>query len=183
MNMRYIVTIIVIFFIVVLGVLIFGRGPKKAPQVPKALADYATTSVEVRLTTSGIINGDDAHREVVITVGRTERVAQVVQGYQGNVIKTQTFENNDTAYAAFLSALDIAGFSKQKPSKFKTEAGQCALGQRYVYEIINNGDDNLRTWSTSCGGSATFAGNPALVRQLFQNQITDYTQFTSGVIL
>ena len=182
--MRAIITIVVIFFIIFLGVLIFGHRGKSPSTTPvKHLADYASTDVQMQLTTQGQINGDDVHREIVVTIGRTQRTISVIQGYQGNVLKSESLANNQNAYSAFLSSLDVAGYTKVHKSKYTTEAGQCPLGQRFIYEIINNGNDNMHTWSTSCGGSATFGGQTSTVQQLYQNQITNYDDFTADVNL
>lgn len=182
--MRYIIFVVIAFFILIFGYLLFGGGGSNKPaSQPKKLADYADTDAEMQFTTSGVINGDDAHREIVISVGRNQRTARVIQGYQGTVIKSESLPNNEAAYSAFLSALDGAGFTKKRDSKSPSEAGLCPLGQRFVYEITNDGSKDSRTWATSCGGTSTFAGNKSLVQQLFQLQITNYGEFTNEVEL
>jgi len=186
--MRYVVTIFIIFIFVFLGFLLFGHHsgkPASNPVVAKALADYASTDVDVRLTVDGQVNGDDAHRQIVLTVGRDKRTLQVIQGYQGHVLKQESFNNNQPAYSAFLHSLDVNGFALTRKAKknITDEQGQCALGQRFIYEVIDNGKDNLRTWSTSCNGSSTFGGQPVPVQQLFQNQITNYGDYVGDVNL
>ena len=184
--MRAVVAIFVIFIVVVLGVLLFGNHSSKPAAntfTIKNLTNYASTDVEMRFTTDGQINGDDAHSQIVITIGRDKRSLQVIQGYQGHVIKSESFDNNKNAYSAFLHALDVANFTKVRNSSVANEQGQCALGQRFIYETVNNGNKNLRTWSTSCNNLRTFGGQTLLVQEIFQNQITNYNDYTSDVSL
>jgi hypothetical protein len=181
--MRYVVAAATIFIIIILGFLLFGHRTTKTPSVAKFLADYANSDVEMQLTTSGEINAQELHREIVINIGQNQRTVSVVQGYQGNVIKSESFPNSESAYKAFLSAVDLAGYTRTKTSRFPTEAGQCPLGQRFVYQILNDSKANQRTWSTTCGSVGTFAGNGTLIRQLFQNQIGNYQEFVRDVRL
>ncbi len=182
---RFILVIAGVFVIVVLAVLIFGRGgaPKVNPTVAKNLPDYADTAVQVQFTDQGVINGDDAHREIVITVGQNSRTLTINQGYEGKVLKTQTIYNNTAAYKAFLSALNVSGFTKVKKSRISSEEGLCPLGQRYIFQVMNSDQNDLRTWSTSCNGPATFGGNFSTVQTLFQLQFANYDDFTSDVQL
>ncbi|MGZ6004834.1 MAG: hypothetical protein ACXWLH_01645 [Candidatus Saccharimonadales bacterium] len=178
------VVIFIIALFIFLGVLVFGGHGKKAiPVTTKNLYEYADTDVDVRLTIDGQINGDDIHRQIVFTVGRDNRSLQVIKGYQGTVLKSENFGNNTQAYSAFLHALSQAGFTQSRTSKFPDEQGQCSLGQRYIYEVINNGNKNMRHWSTSCNGSGTFKGQTNLVIQLFQNQYANYSDYVGDVNL
>lgn len=181
--MRLVVAAATIFIIIILGFLLFGHRTTKTPSVAKFLADYSKTGVEMQFTTSGQINAQELHREIVITIGQNERRIDIIQGYQGNVIKSEGFPNSESAYNAFLSAIDLAGYTRARTSRFATEAGQCPLGRRYVYEILHDSKANQRTWSTSCGGTGTFAGNAPLTRSLFQKQIGNYDDFTRDVSL
>lgn len=147
------------------------------------LPSFADTDVQVRYTIAGQINGNDEHRQIVMTIGRDQRTLAVNAGYEGTVLKSQTLDNNTDAYKAFLYALNVSGFTRGRTSKIATEQGQCPLGQRYIYEVINNGGKNMRTWSTSCSGPATFRGRPSTVRTLFQNQFANYSNYTSNVQL
>ncbi len=184
--MRYIVTLIVIIALIVFGVAIFGgndKTPRPIPAIPKVLPDYATTSAEVSLTTDGRINGDDVHRAIHITVSREQRNIDIIQGYEGNVIKSQSYANNQTAYDVFLRALAQAGFTKERKTSIIDERGICPLGHRYIFELSNTGGSDMRRWSASCNGFGTFGGRTSIIRTLFQRQITDYDKFIIGVNL
>lgn len=182
---RFIYIVLGIFMLVVVMVLIFGRGskPKVNPIVTKNLPDYADTNVQVQFTTDGIINGDDVHRQIIITIGKNSRNLVVHGGYEGKVIKSENLSNNESAYKAFLQALETSGFTRVKKSKANSEAGLCPLGQRFIYQVLNSGTSDLRTWSTSCSGQATFGGQIGTVQQLFALQFANYDDFVSDVNL
>lgn len=185
--MRYILAIFAIVVLIGLGLIAFSGGDKKktdTSQTPTAaqLSDYSDTNVKVRLVVDGQINGDDEHRQIVITVGRSQRVLQVIQGYQGHVIKTKTFANNVSAYNVFLRALERTGFDESRSADPKQSTGVCSAGYRFTYATIGAEDDQA-LWSTSCGGYGTFAGQPRPTRNLFYNQITNYGGLTASVEL
>lgn len=183
---RPIFLILGILLLVILVVFIFRRGsdePIPVGEAQKVLHDYANSEATVSLTTQGRLVGDDKYRSVRVTVGRDFRRVEVLAGYNGIVEKSQDFSNNQTAYDAFLRALEQRGFTKERKAATPDERGACATGNRYVYELKENGDQLQRAWSTSCdAGQGTFAGNQ-VIRQLFQAQITDYGKFISGVSL
>lgn len=171
--------------------LIFGRGSSNTPKpietnkkdkAPSSLVDYIDRDSKVILTVAGRINGDDAHRQIRITVTPTEREVEVIQGYQNNVIKKQNFSNNKPAYDQFMRSLARTGFSKERKSVLKDERGICANEQRYIYEIIDNNEQVSRTWAGQCNKGNSM-GNAPFILQLFRNQITDYGKFVNGVNL
>ena len=188
---------IVIFLTVIVGIVLLvmlisrlGSGsktstPKSTAPVVKAVnvTDFAKTNSKVVLTIDGRINGDDVHRAVRITVGRDFRTAEVIQGYENKVIKTQTNANNQTAYTDFIYAISRYGFSKERKTTQPDDRGVCPLGQRYIYEIYDGENQVMRRWSASCGSVGTSAISPAQANDLFQKQVTDYFKFVSGVQL
>lgn len=173
---------LIIFLIIFVFRSLFGRSSTNTINTVN-LADYADTEAQMRFTVQGQINGDDEHRQIVITIGRNQRTLVVNKGYQGAVLKSQSLGNNTDAYNAFLHALNTSGFSHSRTSKIPNEQGQCPLGQRYIYEIINNGNKNMRTWSTSCNSAGTFRGRVNTVQQVFRNQFANYSEYTSDVSL
>ncbi len=183
--MRYFITLVLITAMIVLGVVLFGGNGKPGTDSTapvKSLADISSTVSKVIFTVDGRINGDDEHRQIVITVGRNNRTIRVIQGYEGRVIKTKSFKNNEKAYNIFLHALEHNGFTKERKTKITDDKGVCAQGQRFIYEVVDS-DDDKRLWSTTCGGFGTFAGQPTVIRSLFITQITGYEQFTASVAL
>jgi len=196
--MRYFAIFLVFIALILFGIVIFGgnSGSKSnkstsssSVQAPKALPDYADTGAIVRLTTDGPINGDDIHRQIQLTVSSTTRTLDIIQGYQGTVIQTESFANNEPAYSAFLNALYKSGYtlkltSKQNKFASDSDQGSCPLGDRYYYQLMNtdnNADQSL--WSSSCGKTVpgNFGGAGPLVQQLFQVQFGNYNVFTQNV--
>jgi hypothetical protein len=174
---------ILLIFLVIF--LLVGHGPKKTPATaPKPLASYASTDTQVVMTINGAINGDDTHRVIQITVDQNSRELDVIQGYNGNVIQNNTNYNTEDAYSAFLSAINVAGFTIQHKGVKVEEAGQCPLGQRINFQLQQDGNILSNLWTTSCSNTlGTLGGNSQLLQQLFQNQITNYETLTENVDL
>ena len=172
-------------------ILLFSGGGEKPATTPapavKSLPEYSITSAETSMTTRGEINGDDEHRSIRITIGQYERRLDIITGYQSQVIQTNTFSNNQSAYSEFLYAIKDAGFMIKKkgvdPAQVQPD-GKCPLGNLYIFEL-NAGNETLSSlWSSSCGSAiGTLGGNSSLLQTLFKNQVTNYSQLTSGVQL
>jgi hypothetical protein len=179
--LRYLVGFfITIGLIILLIILLFSGGGsssnKKVITTGKALDTYASTDAQVRLTIDGPIVANQEHRQINITVDRNNSQLDVIQGYDGGVVNTQTFANTQASYAAFLHSLELLNFTKGNTtdSSLKSESGHCALGYRYVFEIIQNGSDVQRFWATSCAGPHSFDGNVQTTIYLFKQQIPEY---------
>lgn len=181
--MRYIIGFLIAIGLIVLTFVLifkaFSGGDNGVKQSKIDLNSYSTTDAVVRYTIDGPVNADSIHHRIRITVGRDQTLFEEIDGYQGKVQMTKTYDNNPDAYAAFLHSLTIAGFASGDSKVTKDERGYCPLGRRYVYEAMSNGDDVLRWWSTSCGSSlGSFKGKSDTIRSLFQNQIPDYNKLT-----
>lgn len=183
--MRYIVGLIVIVALILFGVLIFdgGDSPKTPGEIPTTLPEYASTDAYVSWTVKGAVNATEEHREIRITVSRNGRNVEVIQGYEGNVIKANPLSNTEAAFSEFLHSLERAGFRKVKNTSLTDDSGVCPTGQRFIYEVKNTDDEDLRLWAASCSGVGTFAGQVAIIENLFKKQIPDYNDFTRDVRL
>lgn len=169
----FLASIGLIILVVILIVRAFNSG-STSTQTP--LVDYASTGYQVSLTVDGPIVSDQQHVAYRITVGESETSIQTLQGYQGTVTAEKDYSNNSDSYAEFLRALDIAGFDKgvtNATTEQNDDRGECALGRRYIFKIINGANTPQRFWSTSCGGEGTFKGNTQDVLQLFDQQIPE----------
>lgn len=185
---RYLVGFAVVILLMIIGIILIfsGGGEKPAEQQIKPLPDYADSFAEVSMTTRGIINGEDIHREIRITVGQFQRRVDIIAGYSGNVIQTQTFSNSVPAYREFLAAIRDSGFlAERKVNPAQADPlGKCPLGQLYQFELNDSGETLSYLWSSSCGNDqGTLRVKSSTLQQLFKNQITNYSQLTSGTNL
>lgn len=176
--MRYFIGFLVtIGLIVLLIMLLFGHGNNGKVQETKApLSSYAATDTVVRATVDEVINAPDIHRTTQITVGRDSTTFTILKGYDGEILDNQIYPMTETAYAVFLKALQHSGYTLGNDDKsLKDESGYCPLGKRYIFEVIQGGDDIERYWTTNCRSTpSTFKGQTALILHLFRNQVPDY---------
>ena len=186
--MRYFFGFIGFLLLIIVGsILIVSHHhstPKKPAPIVRTLPDYADSNSSVSMTIDGVVNGDDVHRAIRITVGNETRTIDIIQGYGDTVIKSSTQPNTKDAYSVFLKALNNANFTikLKKPTGPVNPAGQCPDGTREIFTLNDNASTISSLWSSSCG-TGTFGGNPDLVQLLFQRQITNYDEVTSDVQL
>jgi hypothetical protein len=182
--MRYLLGFFIGIGLIVLIVILIVKGlsgPAKPPYTP--LVDYAGTNVEAMFTIDGPEVSNQDHQSVQITVNQYQTQINIMDGYQGNVVNSKSYPNNQASYAVFLRALDIAGYSHGNTDPNKVDdRGYCPFGDRYVYELSRNGSDMVHFWSSSCG-VGTFQGQASTVNNLFIDQIPDYNTLTSGLRL
>ncbi len=168
----------------VVGVFILVIRGFTADRTPKdllILADSANTDMSVIVTADGRINADQDHVGYRIGVDRTQATLETYKGYQNQITSTKSYANNTEAYTSFLRALDIAGFARGNDKAKQTdERGVCADGNRYIYEIKDSPKGDKRYWGTTCGGG-TFKGAGDDVRDLFEDQIPDFSEIIADL--
>ena len=186
--MRYLAGLLLgIGLIVLTFILIFKAfsGGSNAPKVAKIdLNSYSTTDAVMRYTIDGPINANQLHEKIRITVGNDQVLFEEIQGYQGTLKQSKTYPSNPDAYANFLHALTLAGYTNGStgPNAVKDQRGYCPAGRRYTYEALTGGDSILSWWSTSCSSKqGNFLGSPETVRSLFTRQVPDYNKLATGV--
>lgn len=182
--MRYliglVITILVILFIIVR---LLGGGGNEPAKIPQKLADYGTTSTTVRYVMDTAITAPETHRRVEIVVGRDDAVINVQKGYDGEIIRSRSYDMTVSGYTNFLFALDrTGGYTKgNNDPSVRDERGYCALGNRFSYDIVGGSGTVLQHyWSTSCK-EHTFRGDPGAVMRLFEGQIPDFNELTQDV--
>lgn len=183
------VVLVVLLLISLVFAVVFGgkksSNNKSTTTDTTTLSSAANTDATVSFLTDGAINSNEAHRQINITVSKTARTLTIYQGYQQQVLSTQSFSNNQQAYESFLNALDVAGFTKERTNATVTDiAGQCPLGLRYIYSstAIPNVPNNL--WAATCGAKlGNFGGTTGTINTLFQAQIPNYSSLVSNVKL
>jgi hypothetical protein len=185
MNMRYLIGFLGVIAIIILIIVLFVRGGGGPEKPAIDLADYTTSTSEVAFINDGPVSATQTHDVVKITVNQSEATINVIKGYEGQVVASRSYPMNANAYAAFLLSLKHAGYTiGNDDADLKDERGYCPTGDRYVYELNDNGGQVSRYWNTSCGNRyGTFQGQGPLVRQLFQMQIPDYNELTNTLTL
>src|SRR5689334_301297 len=138
MSMRYILGFLVAIALIIGVFVLIARGfGGKQPQVQTQLIDYAKTETVMRMTIEGPVNADQKHRSVTVTVGRSDNTLELKQGYEGTVLQSKTYASNEDAYATFLRALDLQGYTKGDPQTAREDSrGFCPTGKVYIFEII-----------------------------------------------
>jgi len=179
---RILLAIGVVAFVIIVSIAIFSIDwsgsdtPDKDAIKPVNIADYSTTDVTVRMSVRGPVNNNQEHEQMQVTVGRDQTIGELINGYQGKVVRTEQTGNNPESYKAFLSALHNSEFTVlQLPPKGIQYNGACPKGVRYTFEFINAGPDAPKSsWATSCGKKiGTFGGDLSAVKSLFNVQIPD----------
>ncbi len=185
---QFIVVGAVIILIFVSVIWLFARGDNKPKQGSKVstgttIVDYANTDVAVRFTEEGKINARENHRVLQITVSQSERTITLFDGFQGSVLKNQTFLNDQDSYRALLAGLQNSGYTKtQIVTKNVNPIASCPNGKRFRYDIVEGANLKQSLWSSTCSSTkGTFAGRSSEVQTLFRNQIPDYSSFVKGV--
>lgn len=184
----------VILVIILIVAFAFKRPSPSVPQVQTPaeqtvsealdIRGYGSTNTSVAYTIHGKIVGNELHHSIRITVDKGVRRVDVIEGYDGQVISSQQFNNTEAAYDTFLQAIAGEGFSKTKDSTSSDEKGSCPLGKRYAFEAYENAEQKLHTWATSCSTKlGTFAGKRSTIEQLFKRQIPEYNKVVRGVKL
>ncbi len=183
--MRYFIGLLSIVAFVLAVALLVVRGITGGgePKDKINLADYANTDTVMRLTIDGEINSEQEHRAVRITIGRDEARMDILNGYNQYVANTFNFPNTSAGYETFLRALQLLGYTKgDDDPNLKDERGYCPSGNRYVFEVRENGWEAQRFWRSSCK-EGNFGGDTTRVIDLFQRQIPDYNSLLGDVRL
>ncbi len=175
--------LVVIAMVIAVAVLIVkgfsGGSPAKTT---KQLVDYANTDQVVKETIIGPLSTDDMHYTLRVTIGASQSVLEVLKGYDETVTQTFSYNNTETAYAEFLRAIDLSGFTRGNPKLNTDDRGVCTGGRRYVFEIQRGDSTVQHFWTTTCG-SGNFTGNLNNVSSLFMAQIPDFSKVSNLVSL
>lgn len=171
----------------VIAVMLFDRtinnqsGNIQTGERTVATTDYINDKSDVEFIQYGQVIADEKRRTLKIYVSETERVIQVLDGYEQAIQRTQSYPNNTAAYESFLKALDYSGFTRKKITNVSSESS-CPTGSRFVYVLRNEGQEVSNLWNNSCAPlSGTLGNNGSAIRNLFKKQIPDYNDVVEGV--
>lgn len=173
--------IIVFLFIIIFMIARGGGGNNKVPETQRTLSSYANdNAATVTETIVGPIVADQEHSQVRISVTNQAATVEVLQGFNGTVVSSRSYNNNTASYREFLEALDRAGFTKGNTDKeLANDQGFCPTGNRFIYTLTDGSTNVQRFWATSCGGTKTYRGSLGLTQTLFQRQIPDYSNIVN----
>lgn len=184
--MRYIIGLLAIIVLIVFGIVIFTGDGNDEPVTEQGIVlnEYADTDASVTLVIDGPIIASEEHRTVRITVSRGQRLIEVLKGYDGQVIRSKTFNNTEASYESFLYALGNVGFTKSRKPSQDSYRSVCPDSNRYVYEINENGENKQQLWSADCRRNyGSLAGEEDDIINLFEAQIPGYRELTQDVDL
>lgn len=185
--MKYLVSVGIFLVVIMIAiVLLMSRTPRREDRQEvrtMQATDYLNDTSKMIYTLQGPVVGDDARRSVRITIDSDSRTIEQIDGYQGKVVKSQSFTNNKEAYSYFLASLDKVGYTDERRTRNPDSQGACSRGQTYLFQITDSTQLMMDRWSASCSGMGTYGGNTANTRILFENQITTYNQFVSDIDL
>jgi hypothetical protein len=138
------------------------------------------------MTVDGPIVSNEERQAYRITVGYDRRTVEGMKAYTHDVVATQTFDNNRTAYSEFVYALERAGYDKRR--NVKDEAadprGVCPGGSRYTFEMLDGGRVIESVWTTSCNNArGTMATKGSALKLLFDKQIPELSKAIKPVTL
>jgi len=185
--MKYFFISLGVLLLIIFGIVIFNNGGSKTATTSTAkkaikLTDYASNNAaSVQYIVEGPITALENHRIIQITVSPLSRSVNVFTGYQGQVLISQTFHNDSTAYGEFLAALNRAAFTKdRKVANSINPESICPTNNRTHYKIVDSSKDAMDLWSSSCA-AGSFGGSVSLTGTLFRAQIPNYNRIVSGV--
>lgn len=169
--------ILVIVFIVKL----VGGGSSTAAQQIDVTKYASTPDASVTMLADGPTRYDGEHYQLKITVTPISNEIDVIQGYEGTVVQTQSYPNNAEAFSVFLQTLQHEGFSKGKADHIDYR-GYCPTGERFSFSLSAGTKDNFTYTSTSCG-QGNFQGQRDVILELFRRQIPvkDYDTYTNNI--
>lgn len=186
--------IIVLIAVVLLVLLVAGLanlfrnmlGSEEAgadPDTAIVLTDYDGDSSALRLIYDGRVIANEERRNLRITINSDERVFELLEGYDGRAVKRETYPNTSSAYQTLVRAAAFEGFAiAQENNLGDDERGICPEGQRAVTEVYDHGEVVSRLWAASCNRKlGTLGGDSRALVRLFQAQIPEYRELTSGV--
>jgi len=164
---------LLVLVIVLIAKAISGiTGGSSTPQKQLDITQYAGSGSSAVLLVDGPTNLDQDHRQVRITVSASQTEVEVLQGYQGTVLDSRTYANNEVAYAVFLHALQLKDFTQGNADPKQADyRGYCPAGDRYIFKFNDGTRDRFTYWTTNCSGEGTFAGNTSAIVSLFRAQI------------
>ncbi len=172
MNRYIIGTLALLGLAILLLILLFSGGSKKTPPNTTKFSSYVYSDSEMKLVIDGPLAADQNHNSIVISITQHSATYNLIQGYDGHVVNSKVFNNNQNSYKNFVYGLYYAGYTQGQTSTYASDVGLCPTGDKYDYYLINDGQQVQHYWTTNCTSTPkTYLGNQSLTLYLFENQI------------
>ena len=186
-----VLTLVSIILLIQAGRFILGSGDgeqltddttEKTEQV-LSIEEYIGSGAPTTFTRQGEIINNEDFSQIEIEVTPNKRELRIINGYDGTIITREAFKNTEAAYEAFMYATAYEGITSQQESVYESVNGVCPGGERHIYSIDADGQDNdLDSWSTSCSSKhGNFAGERRSIQRLFEKQIPEYRELTQDL--
>lgn len=186
--MKYVLSVLGMIVFGVIAVILFSKTLNRTSQTAqqgtteKNITDYINGKSDVQFTQYGQVVANENRRTLRINVSESQRKIEIIDGYQGTVSSSKTYNNNKEAYDVFMRSINNAGYLKEKKTNVSDPVGVCPNGLRYEYRLNDGANDISVLWNSSCAPQGgTIGGNTSLIRSLFQKQIPDYSTMVQGV--
>lgn len=184
---RYYVWLLVALGLIIILIIILSGGTSKSKKThtitQASLSSLANTNDTVEMITTGPIVAPVNHQVTEINVGPSTTSYNLIKGYDGEVVSSQQFSNTRNSYSAFLSSLDVAGFTKANSNEeLASSAGYCSFGVTFDFKIIQaNGTVVQNLWATNCPSTPrTYLGNLSQTISLFRSQVPGFSNITQN---
>lgn len=177
---RYVLWLIAVIGLVVVLIMLLLPGNHKTISGNQFIS-YSSSNSVASLIIDAPENANSTHQAVKISVSQNSVVYQQLSTYKYNVVNQQSYPNNQTAYKVFLRSLYFANFLRGNTNPADANPyGICPLGDRYIFNFVNNNQSVIHTWTTSCG-QKTYYGNANLTVSLFENQVPNFQNLTQNI--
>ena len=191
-NLLPVIVLVVVAAVAIIGMVSLGRLLLRGDndQVANDAATRALLNTEadrsVRMNVRGEIVADEDFRSYEIEISPIVRRMTLYKGYGNEIIDAVRLPNSTEAYAEFVNALNLAGFSDEAelPEGQGDTEGVCATGRLYTFSFLQAQSVTDQTWITSCRGvTGSFGDDASLARKLFEAQIPNSRELLRDIDL
>ncbi|HVX24487.1 MAG TPA: hypothetical protein VG992_04070 [Candidatus Saccharimonadales bacterium] len=170
--------------ILVIILLFSGGGKPQVPSTTKVLSSFSSTDATTSMTIDGPVNDPQNHEQIKIIVSNSDITFEHLKGYDGHVVSVRTYPNTEKSYYVFLRALMGAKFTNGDTSQSLADStGYCPLGNRYIFNLSQEGQTIEQFWTTNCSGPKTYHGDSNLTVTLFEDQVPNYDDLVANIQL
>lgn len=180
---RYLLWLLAVIGLVIIVIILLLPGSTKKGLTGTQFIGYAGTNATASMIIDGQEGANSTHQAVRVDVSQNQVTYEQLSTYNYNVVKEQTFTNNENAYNVFLRSLYFAGFLKGNSNQSQSNPyGLCPLSKRYILNFNNGSQSLLHWWTTSCGDH-TYNGQASLTITLFEKQVPNFENLTENLSL